>query len=62
MIVCQCNGVSDRAIQDLIRDGASNIAEITRRCGAGRCPPCRAELQAMLSIRACAAEGCACAA
>lgn len=49
MIVCQCTGVTDTALKELIRDGASSVAEITRRCGAGRCcAPCRKEIAAML--------------
>ncbi|HVO26956.1 MAG TPA: (2Fe-2S)-binding protein [Candidatus Margulisiibacteriota bacterium] len=49
MIVCQCVGVSDSMIRRLIAAGASSVAEITRRCGAGRCcAPCREEIASLL--------------
>jgi bacterioferritin-associated ferredoxin len=49
MILCQCVGVTDCTIKTLIADGASSVAEITRRCGAGRCcAPCREEIAALL--------------
>ena len=49
MIICQCTGVTDSRLKDLIREGASTVAEITRRCGAGRCcAPCREEIAALL--------------
>jgi nitrite reductase (NADH) large subunit len=35
MIICQCNGVSDRAIRKVIRDGASNRNDVVRACTAG---------------------------
>ncbi len=36
MIICQCNGVSDRTIRKVIRGGASNRNEVVRACMAGR--------------------------
>ena len=36
MIICQCNGVSDRTIRKLVRDGASNRNEVVRTCMAGK--------------------------
>ena len=49
MIVCHCAAVTDSAIERLIDDGATSVAEIARRCGAGRrCAPCRDEIIAML--------------
>jgi bacterioferritin-associated ferredoxin len=49
MIVCHCAAVTDSTIQRLIGEGATSVAEIARRCGAGRCcPPCREEIGAML--------------
>ncbi|MBP1684813.1 MAG: BFD-like [2Fe-2S] binding domain [Deltaproteobacteria bacterium] len=49
MILCQCTGVTDTTICQLIEAGAASVAEITRRCGAGRCcAPCRKEIAAML--------------
>jgi len=35
MIICQCNGVSDRAIRKAIREGASNRNDVVRTCKAG---------------------------
>jgi bacterioferritin-associated ferredoxin len=49
MIVCHCAAVTDSTIERLIGDGATSVAEIARRCGAGRCcTPCREEIVAML--------------
>ncbi len=35
MIICQCNGVSDRTIRKVVRDGASNRNDVVRACMAG---------------------------
>jgi bacterioferritin-associated ferredoxin len=35
MIICQCNGISDRAIRKAVRDGASNHNDVVRACTAG---------------------------
>jgi nitrite reductase (NADH) large subunit len=35
MIICQCNGVSDRAIRKAIREGANDRSEVVRACMAG---------------------------
>ena len=37
MLVCHCNGVSDRRIRRSIRDGATSPGEIANSCGAGAC-------------------------
>ena len=37
MLVCHCNGVSDRAIRKAIRKGARSATEIGMRTGAGTC-------------------------
>ena len=50
MIVCQCAGVSDGAILQMIREGASSVAEIGRRTGAGLCcAPCRREIAGLVA-------------
>jgi bacterioferritin-associated ferredoxin len=36
MIICQCNGVSDRAIRKAVRDGASSRNDVVRACTAGK--------------------------
>jgi bacterioferritin-associated ferredoxin len=42
MIVCHCNGVSDRAIRESVRKGARSHREVALACGAGRsCGGCR---------------------
>ena len=35
MIICQCNGVSDRTIRKAVRNGASNHNDVVRACTAG---------------------------
>lgn len=37
LLVCHCNGVSDRAIRRAVRDGADSLAEVGFHCGAGTC-------------------------
>ena len=37
MLVCHCNGVSDKAIRRAVRDGAANSTEVGDRCAAGTC-------------------------
>ena len=37
MLVCQCNGVSDRAIRKAVRKGASKASDVGMRTGAGTC-------------------------
>lgn len=50
MIVCHCAAVTDRAIQQLARDGVRTVKEVVRQTGAGRCcAPCRSEIAALLS-------------
>ena len=35
MIICQCNGISDRAIRKAVRNGASKRSDVVRACTAG---------------------------
>jgi len=37
MLVCHCNGISDRTIRRTIRAGAKTVSEVKRACGAGGC-------------------------
>ncbi len=37
MLVCHCNGVSDRAIRKAVRKGARNASDVGMRTGAGTC-------------------------
>jgi bacterioferritin-associated ferredoxin len=36
MIICQCNGVTDRTIRKAVREGANNRNEVIRTCTAGK--------------------------
>jgi len=52
MIVCVCEGVSDREITANIQAGASSLAELGRRCRAGLdCGRCRETIRGMLGER-----------
>ncbi len=49
MILCHCAAVTDRTVARIIEEGARSVADVTRRCGAGRCcASCREEIAAML--------------
>ncbi len=37
MLICHCNGVSDRTIRRVVREGARSVREVGRACGAGTC-------------------------
>ncbi len=53
MIVCVCEGLSERQIRTAIQSGARSVGERGRKCGAGLdCGRCRAMLRGMLG------EGC----
>jgi bacterioferritin-associated ferredoxin len=52
-------GVTDRAIETLISEGATSLKAIAKTCGAGkRCKPCASEIASMLdrANAACAEE------
>jgi len=48
MLVCHCNGVSDRAIRKAIRKGARTASDVGMQTGAGTC--CGGCLDAVNSI------------
>ena len=49
MIVCLCEGVSDRRVAETIEAGASTVRDVGRQCGAGtHCGACHCDLKAML--------------
>ncbi|MFO0749440.1 MAG: (2Fe-2S)-binding protein [Myxococcota bacterium] len=53
MIVCVCEGVSDREIRANIQQGASSLSELGRRCKVGLdCGRCREAIRGMLGDRA----------
>jgi bacterioferritin-associated ferredoxin len=37
MLICQCNGVSDRTVRRVIREGARSLSDVGHACGAGTC-------------------------
>ena len=37
MLVCHCNGVSERQIRKAVRNGADSLHSVGRACGAGTC-------------------------
>lgn len=37
MLVCHCNGASDRKIRRAIRAGAATASQVGQACGAGTC-------------------------
>jgi len=50
VIVCHCNGVSDREIRAAVRDGARSCAQVARACHAGRlCGGCRPAIRKLIA-------------
>jgi bacterioferritin-associated ferredoxin len=50
MIICHCAGISDATIRKSVRQGATSLRAVARRCGAGRnCGSCRDEILALLA-------------
>jgi bacterioferritin-associated ferredoxin len=58
MVVCLCEGVSEKKVRAAIESGARTRREVTQSCGAGgRCGGCHSTISAMLHqhpIGACA--------
>ena len=51
MLVCHCNGVSDRSVRRAVRDGALTVSEVGHACGAGRgCQGCSATINRIIQI------------
>lgn len=49
MIICVCEGVSDRRVREAVESGVSNLEGLRRHCRAGGdCGRCRADLRRML--------------
>ncbi len=49
MIVCHCNIVTDRKIRDCVRNGAVDLADVTRASGAGaHCGGCTAAVEQVI--------------
>ncbi len=54
MIVCLCEGVSDRELQRAVDLGARNLEALESTCGAGGdCGGCHRKLEEILRERAC---------
>jgi bacterioferritin-associated ferredoxin len=50
MIVCLCQGVSERGVQTAIRGGACTRKEVTNSCGAGAgCGGCHGSIRELLT-------------
>lgn len=46
MIICLCEGLSDRDLREVVRNGATSRFELSMRTGAGRCcGSCRCDLK-----------------
>lgn len=49
MVVCHCERVNDRTINQLIADAALTIDDVIAGCGAGgRCGGCRSSIERLL--------------
>ena len=56
MVVCLCQGVSERRVREAIADGATTRKKVTRACGAGAgCGACHESIREIIGEhRACA--------
>jgi bacterioferritin-associated ferredoxin len=53
MIVCHCFGISDREVRRCAREGARDLVEVGRACGAGTgCGGCNPELESLVAKEA----------
>ncbi len=51
MIICQCKGLTDRAIRRMVRDGARSRGEVARVCAAGSsCGGCSSAIDKIIEI------------
>lgn len=59
MIVCCCQGVSDRVIKGCIEGGAENVEAVTQACQAGGdCGACHGMIDELLEEHRSAPEAC----
>jgi bacterioferritin-associated ferredoxin len=50
MILCICQGVSDRDVTAAVERGATTVSDVRRQCGAGTdCGACVADIKALLA-------------
>ena len=60
MIVCLCEGVSDRRIAEAVSGGDQSVRAVARVTGAGTgCGSCVCDVRAILGERRCARAGAA---
>jgi bacterioferritin-associated ferredoxin len=53
LIVCHCQGVSDRSIRQAVREGARTVGLVARACRAGRmCGGCRPAICEIITTEA----------
>ena len=58
MLVCLCQGVSDKEVRQAIARGATTRKQVTRACGAGAgCGGCHESIQELIRQHA-AIDGC----
>ena len=51
MIICQCNGLTDRTIRRMVREGARSRREVARVCAAGSaCGGCAPAIDKIIEI------------
>lgn len=49
MIICLCEGISDRDVSAAARQGVQTVQELAKICGAGNgCGSCRSDIRKML--------------
>lgn len=49
MIICLCEGISDRLVERAAQDGATTVKEIGRACGAGAgCGMCHRSIREII--------------
>jgi bacterioferritin-associated ferredoxin len=53
MMICHCNGVSDRTVRNAVLAGADTLDQVARACGAGRdCGGCVDAIEEILEVHA----------
>ena len=57
MLICSCKGVSERKIQDELRNGARSLQQIKDGCDAGtECGGCVRQIQKLMQVHGAAAR------
>lgn len=52
MILCLCEGLSDRVVEGVIAEGARTVRDVERECGAGGdCRRCCKAIRSMIRRR-----------